>query len=134
MFDSDPPSNQDRQPPYEEDEVRIKVNAKLEKVLAKGYTELVDIELIEAMMFMFHVQKGPNDIWLVYDRTKSGLNKLVYAPWFALPTIDSMSRWVITGAWLADNDYGEMFLNFSLHPDLRKYCGVDLSQLFPELI
>jgi hypothetical protein len=27
-----------------------------------------------------------------------------------------------------------MFLNFPLHPDLRKYFGVDLSQLFPELI
>jgi hypothetical protein len=39
-----------------------------------------------------------------------------------------------SGGWLADNDYGEMFLNFPLHPDLRKYCGIDLSQLFPELI
>jgi hypothetical protein len=98
MFDSDPPGNQDRQPPYEEDEVRIKVKAKLEKVLAKGYIEIVDIELVEAMMFMFHVQKVPDDIQLVYDRTKSGLNKSVYASWFALPTIDSMSRWIIAGA------------------------------------
>jgi hypothetical protein len=112
----------------------MKVKAKLEKVLAKGYIELVDIELIEAMMFMFHVQKGPYDIQLVYDGTKSGLNELVYAPWFTLPTIDSMSRWVIAGAWLADNNYGERFLNFPLHPDQRKYCGVDMSQLFPELI
>jgi hypothetical protein len=96
--------------------------------------ELVDIELVEAMMFMFHVQKGPDDIRLVYDGTKSGLNKSVYAPWFTLLTIDSMLRWVIAGAWLADNDYGKMFLNFPLHPDLRKYCGVDLSQLFPKLI
>jgi hypothetical protein len=92
MFDSDPPSNQDRHTPYEEDEVRIKVKSKLEKVLAKGYIEIVDIELVEAMMFMFHVQKGPDDIRLVYNGTKSGLNELVYAPWFALPTIDSMSR------------------------------------------
>jgi hypothetical protein len=134
MFDFDLPSNQDKQPPYEEDEVQVKVKAKLEKILAKGYIELVDIELVEAMMFMFHVQKGPEDIRLVYDGTKSGLNEAVFAPWFALPTIDSMSRWVIAGASLADNDYGEMFLNFPLHPDLRKYCGVDLSQLFPELI
>jgi hypothetical protein len=134
MFDSDLPSNQDKQPPYKEDEVRVKVKAKLEKILAKGYIELVDIELAEAMMFMFHVQKGPEDIRLVYNGTKSGLNESVYAPWFALPTIDSMSQWVIVGAWLADNDYGEMFLNFPLHPDLRRYCGVDLTQLFPELI
>ena len=134
MFDSEPPTNRDKQPPYDEDEVRNKVKAKLEKVLAKGYIELVDIELVEAMMFMFHVDKGTKDIRLVYDGTRSGLNESIHAPWFALPTIDSMSRWVIAGAWLADNDYGEMFLNFPLHPDLRKYCGVDLSQLFPELI
>jgi hypothetical protein len=49
MFDLDPPSNQDKQPPYDEDEVRVKVKAKLEKILAKGCIELVDIELVEAM-------------------------------------------------------------------------------------
>jgi hypothetical protein len=35
MFDSNPPSNKDRQPPYEEDEVWIKVKAKLEKVTSE---------------------------------------------------------------------------------------------------
>jgi hypothetical protein len=35
MFDSDPPSNQDKQPPYEEDEVGVKVKAKLEKILGE---------------------------------------------------------------------------------------------------
>jgi hypothetical protein len=128
MFDTEPPTNRDKQPPYENDEVREKVKAKLEIVLAKGYIELMDIELVEAMMFMFHVNKGANDIRLVYDGSRSGLNEFVYAPWFTLPTIDSMTRRVIAGAWLADNDYGEIFLNF------RKYCGIDLSQLFPELV
>ena len=36
------------------------------------------------------------------------------------------------GYWGADNDYGEMFLNFWLHRDLRSYCGVDLTAHFPE--
>eukprot|EP00536_Pseudo-nitzschia_multiseries_P016911 jgi/Psemu1/48344/gm1.48344_g len=36
---------------------------------------------------------------------------------------------MVGGMWLADNDYGEQFLNFPLHSDLRKCCGVDLSQL-----
>ena len=39
----------------------------------------------------------------------------------------------MAGSWLADNDYGEQFLNFPLHPDLKKYCGVGLSQLFLDL-
>jgi hypothetical protein len=83
----------------------------------------VDIKLVKAMMSMFHVDKGANDIWLVDDGTRSGLNESV---------LNSMTWWVIAGAWLADNDYGGMFLNFPLHLDLRKYCGIDLSQLFPE--
>jgi hypothetical protein len=80
MFNTEPPTNQDKQPPYKEDEVWEKVKAKLEKVLAKGYIELVDIELVEAMMFMFHVDKGANDIRLVYDGTRSRLNESVHAP------------------------------------------------------
>lgn len=68
---------------------------------------------------------------MVYDGFRSILNKALYSPWFPLPTVDSIVRWVVAGSWLADNDYGEQFLNFSLHPDLRKYCGIDLSQLFP---
>ena len=44
-----------------------------------------------------------------------------------------MVRWVVSGSWLADNYYKEQFLNCPLHPDLQKYCGIDLSQLFPDL-
>jgi len=132
FFDADPPSNQDEQPPYGDEAVRAMVKKKLAKVLKKDYIEICDIEEIEAMMFMFHVPKGEDDIRMVYDGSKSGLNRALWAPWFALPNIDTMARWVVAGSWLADNDYGEQFLNFPLHPELRKYCGVDLTQLFPE--
>lgn len=84
-------------------------------------------------MFFFHVPKRERDIRIVYDGSKSGLNASLYAPWFALPTIDSFAWWVIVGTWCADNDYGDMFLNFPLHLDLQKFCGIDLSDLFPEL-
>lgn len=69
---------------------------------------------------------------MVYDGSKSGLNSSIWAPWFALPTAESMVRWVIAGSWLADNDLGDCFLNFPLHPDLQNYCGIDLSLLLPE--
>eukprot|EP00546_Thalassionema_frauenfeldii_P015706 CAMPEP_0178911038 /NCGR_PEP_ID=MMETSP0786-20121207/9447_1 /TAXON_ID=186022 /ORGANISM="Thalassionema frauenfeldii, Strain CCMP 1798" /LENGTH=393 /DNA_ID=CAMNT_0020583389 /DNA_START=728 /DNA_END=1911 /DNA_ORIENTATION=+ len=36
------------------------------------------------------------------------------------------------GYWCADNDCGEHFLNFPLHPNLQQYCGLDLSKLYPE--
>ncbi|KAL7575469.1 hypothetical protein ACA910_007367 [Epithemia clementina (nom. ined.)] len=69
---------------------------------------------------------------MVYDGTKSGLNAALFAPWFALPTVDSMLRSEGPTTWSADNDFGEMFLNFWLHPELRKYAGIDLTGLFPE--
>ena len=133
MFDEDPPRVKDRQPPYPNMEERDLVKAKLEKVLDRGYVVLRDIEEVESLMFMFHVPKGDSDVRMVYDGTKSGLNDALYAPWFALPTVDTMTRWVIAGTWLADNDYGDCFLNYPLHPDLQKFCGIDLSQLFPDL-
>ena len=35
-----------------------------------------------------------------------------------------MYRWVITGSWLSNNDYGDMFLNFPLSLKMRKYVGI----------
>jgi hypothetical protein len=75
--------------------------------------------------------KGGDDVRMVYDGLRSGLNEALWAPWFALPTVDAMMRGLLPGYWCADNDYGEQFLNFSLHKDLQPFCGIDLSQLFP---
>ena len=63
-------------------------------------------------MFFFSVPKGLNDIRMVYDASKSGLNAVLYAPWFALATVDTSLRSMDRGYWSADNDFGEMFLNF----------------------
>ena len=92
-----------------------------------------NIQFVESLMYMFHVPKGEDDIQMMYNGTKSRLNDCLYAPWFALPTVYTMSRWVVAGSWLANNNYSDMFLNFPLHPELQKFCGIDLSQLFPEL-
>ena len=133
MFEEEPPTNNYRQPEIVDGDIRTKVKAKIKKVLDKGYIELADIELIESFMHFFHVPKGEEDIRMVYDGTKSGLNDSIWSPWFALPTAESMVRWVVAGLWLANNNLGDCFLNFPLHPDLQNYCGIDLSALFPEL-
>ena len=72
--------------------IRDKVKEKLEKAFAKGYIKLTDIKFVEveAIMYMFHVAKGDN-ICMVYDRSKLGLNAAIYAQWFALPTAESMT-------------------------------------------
>eukprot|EP00536_Pseudo-nitzschia_multiseries_P004835 jgi/Psemu1/10996/gm1.10996_g len=132
MFNGPAPSNADQQPPYSDPSIKaLPVKEKLSVVVDKGYIELADIKFVEAMMFMFHIPKGETDVHIIYNDTKSGLNNnALYAPWFALPTVNFMLQWVTMGTWLADNNYGKQFLNLLLHPNLRKYCGVvDLSQL-----
>jgi len=79
MFVGDPPSNKSRQPAYDDPEIRAKVKKKLENVMDKGYIELVDNKLVEALMFMFHIPKGELDIRMVYDGSKSGLNESLYS-------------------------------------------------------
>lgn len=84
---------------------------------------------------VFHEETGQEevlDIRMVYNGSSCGLNAVLWAPWFALPTGEQMTRTLDVGYWGADNDYGEMFYNFWLHKDLRRYSGVDLTVHFPE--
>ena len=76
--------------------------------------------------------KGKDDIRLVYDATKSGLNEACWAPWFSLQTCESHLRAVDPGTFMGDADLGEMFLNFPLDTRIRKYAGVDLTSIFAE--
>ena len=129
-FVSTPPMTKEAQPPYDDLEVRAKVSAKLQKVVDRGYIEIVnDPDRVKSFMFMFDVPKGDSDIRMVYDGSRSGFDESIWAPWFALPTVETMTRTVWPGGWCGDRDFGEMFLNFMLHPEARVYCGVDLSQL-----
>jgi hypothetical protein len=47
----------------------------------------MDIRVVELLIAFFEVPEGLTDIRMVYDRTKRGLNDLIWAPWFPLPTI-----------------------------------------------
>ena len=80
------------------------------------------------MLNFFSVSKGESD----NDGTASGLNAFLFAPWFALTTLDCILRLVGPNTFSAENDCGEMFHNFWMHPDLRQYCAIDLTGLFPE--
>jgi hypothetical protein len=106
-----------------------KVIEKLCMAREKGY---IDLGLVSSLISFFEVPKGLTDIRMVYDGTKSGLNDFLWAPWFPLPTFDSLLRSVEAGTWMADNDVGEMFLNFILHESIQALCGVDLTKYFPE--
>ena len=71
-----------------------------------------------------------DDIQPVFDASKNGYNKVVYAPWFPLPTCDTMLHTLDIGYWGSDNDFGELFYNFWMHPDSIRYSSVDLMLFF----
>jgi hypothetical protein len=105
-----------------------KMVAKLRDVLEKGYLEEGKVT---SLMFFFAVEKN-DDIRMVYDGTKSGLNDATWAPWFPLPIVEDLLDAVEPGTFMGDNDVGEMFLNFIMHSDLRELCGIDLTDFMPE--
>jgi hypothetical protein len=112
------------------DKVKRKlIQAKVGKVRKRGYIKPGKVSSVTSF---FAVPKGEDDIRMVYNGTSCGLNDAVFAPWFALPTMDSHLRAVDVGTYMADCDIGEMFLNFMLDVDLREFAGVDLTDLFCE--
>ncbi len=75
----------------------------------------------------FCIDKGLDDICMVYTGTSCGLNKFLWAPMFGLPTVKQTLRALLPGYYQCNFDGGEQFLNYPLHMDLREYSGVDVS-------
>jgi hypothetical protein len=111
----EPPTGKEKQRPYKSKEAREKIKHKIDTVVRRGYMVLVMAKMLLSLMDMFDVPKGANDIRLVYNGSKSGLNESFWAPWFCLSTVDMMCRTLFPNSWCDDNDYGEMFLNFKMH-------------------
>jgi len=96
---------------------RQQVLEKLEVIQSRGY---VGEGQVDSLIFFFAVQKGASDIRMVYDGTRSGLNDVLWAPWFPLPTVTShLRRLVEPGTFMADNDVGECFHNWMLDTRVR---------------
>ena len=81
---------------------------------------------------VFAVNKADGDIRLVYDCAHSIVNDALWAPSFALPTIEGVLHTMESDTWGVDLDLGQMSLNFMLHESLQAFCGVDMTPFFPE--
>jgi hypothetical protein len=81
---------------------------------------------VNSLTSFFAVPKGTEDIRVVYDATKSGLNAAIWTPNFMLPTATSILNNATERTFFGDIDLGEMFLNFFLDKRLRPLAGVDL--------
>jgi hypothetical protein len=121
-----PPSSKSPQGQLGSREVQGQLLEKIEKLERRGYLSPGDFR---SLLNYFAVPKGKTDIRTVFDGTKSGLNSSLFANWFPLPQVKSMLRCLKRDYYCADNDVGEQFYNFCLHPALRPYCAIDIRAL-----
>jgi hypothetical protein len=126
-FQDLPPKYRKLQRDISDEEIKSKVKEKLAKVRKRGY---IAPGFVESLTAFFEVEKGEDDIRLVYDGSVSGINLTIWVPRFFLPTVRTHLRAVDANTFMADVDIGEMFLKFILHQDLRALAGVDLSHYF----
>jgi hypothetical protein len=106
---------------------RQQLKEKIAKVIARGY---ITTGFVKSLTGFFAVPKGTEDIRVVYDATKSGLNNAIWTPNIFLPTATSVPNNASGDTFFGDIDLGEMFLNYFLDPRLRPRAGVDVTEMF----
>lgn len=102
------------------------VVTKISDPISKRY---ISSGFVESLSTFFHVPKGEDDIRIVYDMTKCGINARLWSPRFYLPVPDAVFDSIEFGCWMGDIDQGEMFLNYFADPELLKYLGVDVTEI-----
>ena len=63
---------------------------------------------------------------MVYNGTSCGLNDILYAPHFGLPTVPATLRAILPGFFQCDLDVRDQYLNYKLHKSMQEYSGVDV--------
>ena len=118
-----PPRRHFPRVPVTEPWIIEKDTEKLRKLIIQRY---ILPGTVRTVVPRFPVQKGEDDIRVVWDLTKNGLNPLTFTPSFFLPTASSYVRRSEAGMWAVDFDIGEQFHNYPLHVSEQAYCGVNL--------
>ena len=109
-------------------EAKAVLQDKITKMIQRRYIAPPESKILSLIKY-FAVPKGEGDWRVVYHAGANGLNDCVWAPSFYLPTVEALLRIVDHTSVMEDRDIGEMFLNFELHANTRRYAGVDLRPL-----
>jgi hypothetical protein len=80
----------------------------------------------------FPIPKGADDIRVVWDLSKNGVNETMYTPTFFLATLNTYLRRLEVGAYAGDFDIGEQFHNYILHESEQIFCGVEVPEILME--
>ena len=105
-------------------EAELKMRDKEEKLISRRYLEQGKGVYVESVVPRFAVSKGSDDIRVVWDARKNGVNEHLWAPHFFLPGSQNLEHLLTNQSYQGDMDVGEMFLNFMLHFRDRKHFGV----------
>jgi hypothetical protein len=120
------------QPPLKTNEKEV-LSKEILKFIKKGYIAPPENK-IRSLIKYFAVPKGVlegvvQDWRIVFHAGANKLNDSVWAPSFALPTMNSFLRIVDSNSLMEDRDIGEMFLNFQLDPRAMQFAAIDLGPL-----
>jgi hypothetical protein len=111
--------------------IRTLVADKVDGMLKRGY---LDTGHVSNSLHYFAVPKGDSDIRVVFDGTSSGLNETLWAPNFYLPSARAASLTLSFSTWMGDMDFGEMFHNFFMDPQIRKCAGIKIKPIASKLM
>jgi hypothetical protein len=111
------------QVPIKEQWILEKDLEKLEKLLRRRY---IVKGIVRNTVPRFPVAKGADDIRVVWDLAKNGLNECMFTPSFFLPTMPTHLRHILAGSYHGDFDVGEQFHNYLLHQAEQQFCGVEV--------
>ena len=103
---------------------KLQIQSKVNKI---RMTQYIDQGPMILSIDVFDVPKGDEDIRLVNNGTSCGLNDVMWAPWFPLPTVNTHLRGVEAGTSMADLDVSDHFHNFMIHQTIQPYVGVNFT-------
>jgi hypothetical protein len=106
---------------------------KIQKFMDKGYIAPV-VGQIGSLIKYFAIPKriinGVVQDWrAVFHVGANKLKDCVWTPLFSLPTINSLLQIINEHTLIADQDMGEMFLNFNLHPNTVRFACINVRLL-----
>ena len=97
-----------RQPKHKDSDQHEKMREKVVQVRKRGY---IDAGHVVSGRRYFCIDKGVDDICMVYNGTSCGFNDVIWSPYFGLPTGRHTLRSFLPSQFQCDLDIGEMFLN-----------------------
>jgi hypothetical protein len=106
-----------------------KVDEKIGKLIERRYLRKPRKgQPIQVAIPYFPVQKGEDDVRVVWSNKENGVNGSIYVPRMWMPTGDTMTRKLPPRGWMGDIDSAEMFNNYMMHESESALNGVEISE------